>query len=507
MKTATSKTSWVALSILLLLGNLTPALSQVPDSGKPESSGSGEAASATPAKDPESGSVSAGDTLSKLGDKIEKQSEKQENDPSKTTNKVPSVDDLLQSIKQANPQSIEQKPAPVNEGISLPAKEPVLLNPGATPIETPRGSEITTSMTKPPVAAPAAVPANKAPAPGKLTVRGGKLFGRIEQIASEGEVTMPVLKAQTPKLDPRGKPLAGFAADTGGYSGTVATSFPVDFRGSWGGTMSVWSYRSSPAYVAIDRAEAVQSAQILKAGRSGTVNFSFYRDIYNRIAVQPAKVLLSVPMKDTHTFSQMMSGSGGDSMGAMSGLFTQMMGNMEAPVVMLHFGKAATDSLQTGVSGNDFRQEVAKNVLRDLAPGVVEEQIITKWVTKTTSGKVNSGYDESVMRFKKVNDSQLYVLLASVKYSSSGKYLSKLIMSGTVDKGRRMQENPYGNMNQMMGQMMNQGSLQQLLGGSGGGRPIQVPQGGIRMPGGAGGAGNAADSLNDILKQLNQLQR
>ncbi len=503
MKTAMAKASWVALSMLLLIGNLPPAMSQGQDASKPGAARDGAAT------DPESSGVSAGDTLTKLGDKIEQQADKLGDDPAKGNNKVPSVDDLLRSINQANPQGVEQKSranAPPNEGIPLPTKESVLLNPGNKPVETPRGSDITTSMTKPPVMTPT-TPAPSKPTASKFTVKGGKLFGRIEQIASEGDVTMPVLKAQTAKLDPRGKPLAGSvgATDNSGYSGTVATSFPTDFRGSWGGTMSVWSYRSSPAYVAIDRDEALQSAQILKAGRSGTVNFNFNRDIYNRIAVQPAKVLLSVPMKDTHTFNQMMSGSG--DMGSMSGLFGQMMGNMEAPVIMLHFGKAATDSMQTGVSGNDFRQEVAKNVLRELAPGVVEEQIITKWVTKTTSGKVNSGYDESVMRFKKLNDAQLYVLLASVKYSSNGRYLSKLIMSGTVDKGRRMQENPYGNMNQMMGQMMNQGSLQQLFGGAGGGRPMQVPQGGLRMPGGAGGAGNAADSLNDILKQLNQMQR
>src|SRR5690606_2257638 len=108
----------------------------------------------------------------------------------------------------------------------------------------------------------------------------------------------------------------------------------------------------------------------------------------------------------------------------------------------------------------------AKNVIRDLGPGVLEQQIVTKYTSKTQSGKVNSGYDENVMRFTKLPSGQLYVLCAAVKYSSSGKYLSKLIMYGNVDKGRRMQTNPYAQMNSMMGGMMNLGEMQKMMGGA-----------------------------------------
>ena len=261
------------------------------------------------------------------------------------------------------------------------------------------------------------------------------------------------------------------------------------------------------ARVSVDRAEAEQSATVLKAGRSGSVNFHFYRDGKGAIALEPAKVLMSIPMKDSMTYSKMMTGGGMDSqLGPFMGAFQQIVGNMEAPIVMIYFGKAQTDNMQTGISGNQFRQDVAKNVIRDLGPGVIEQQIVTKSVSKTPTGQVHTGYDEAVMRFKKLSDSRLYVLCASDKYSSNGKYLSKLIMYGTVDRGRRVETNPYANMNQMMGGMMNLNNMQSIFGGSSG--QVNVPQGGfpgMKIPNVPNGAAPGFDP-NQLLKHMQQLK-
>ncbi len=312
-----------------------------------------------------------------------------------------------------------------------------------------------------------------------------KLFGRIEQLSAEGDVKLPSLQMQTAKLDLRGN-LSKQELET--YSGSIAKTFPTDFLGVWGGQLAVWSYNYSPTYLSVDKAEAEQSAVILKRGRSGAVNFQFYRDRTGKIALEPANVLLSIPMKDSYSFSKMMQGSGGmqSQMGPFAGAFNQMMGNMEAPIVMLHFGNVTTSSMETGVSGNQFRSQVVKNVIRELGPGVLEEQIVTKSVSRVaTTGKTVSGYDESVLRFKRLSDSKFYVLAASVKYTGTGKYLSKLIMYGTVDKGHMMQTNPYANMQQMMGQMMNLQNMQGMMGGNGRSNgSVTVPHGGYSMPGG-----------------------
>jgi hypothetical protein len=59
----------------------------------------------------------------------------------------------------------------------------------------------------------------------------------------------------------------------------------------------------------------------------------------------------------------------------------------------------------------------------------------------------------------------------------------------------------------MMGGMMNMGEMQKMMGGAAQkGGTIQVPNGGFGGMPGFGGFGGAG-GMNDILKQLNQLQK
>ncbi|MDZ4834886.1 MAG: hypothetical protein SGJ27_13995 [Candidatus Melainabacteria bacterium] len=545
------------LSAMLLLSTCNPGVCQT-SSGDPLKSGDlGKGAAnasdskstdskpadvkppAPNSKSPESDSRSASDTVWSLDSKLEKKVE-QELDKPGADPQMPSGDDVLNSLKDQFPKvaipSSQGPSQPATQSGSQPASTSATADPtknlGPTTVDpakvlmkaqpdatksgtglpstAPQNNQgVTFSGTQPSAAGKAAAAAEKDK---PINLSSGTLTGRIEQISGEGDVRMPVLKTQAAVLDPRGKLLP---AEIEKYSGTIAKSFPTDFRGVWGGNMQIWSYRYSPDYLVVDRAEAISSANVLKAKRSGAVNFNFHNDARTgQVALEPATVLLTVPIKDTNTFAQMAAGGGGGQMGQFGGMFNQMMGNMEAPVIGIHFGKASANSMERGVSGNDFNQVVAKNVIRMLGPGVLEQQIVTKFTTKTPGGKTNSGFDESVMRFKKLDNNRLYVLCAAVKYGHTGKYLSKLIMYGTVDRNRRMDTNPMGNMNSMMGGMMNMGDMQKMMNGmagQGGGGPVKVPQGGVHsLPGmgGLGGTGglNGAGGLNDILKQLNQLQ-
>ena len=513
---STKRLSAAFLTGLLMLNTVSAGFCETPTGDK---TSGGKAASSKSApvspsdKTPEGDSRSASDTVWSIDSKVEKKLEEQQENPSDTGEpKLPSVDSILDSLKEGAQQSKSGNP-PVESGKPDPTK-----NLGPTPVDPEtvlmKGGEklpVTgrTATVAPAGQAPAVdrTPASSksAAAPNLGSGKGTtKLFGRIEQIAAEGDLKMPQLQMQKPSLDSRGKLLAGEAEK---YSGSIAKSFPTDFRGVWGGNLQIWSYRYTPEYLTIDRAEAVSSANVLKPQRSGAVNFNFYSDPKTGgIALEPANVLLSVPMKDTNSFNQMMNGMQGQ-MGGFASMFNQMAGNMEAPVVAIHFGKAEANSMERGISGNDFKQVVAKNVIRDLGPGVLEQQIVTRYTSKTQAGKVHSGYDESVMRFTKLPSGQLYVLCAAVKYSNTGKYLSKLIMYGNVDKGRRMQTNPYAQMNSMMGGMMNMGEMQKMMGGAAQkGGTIQVPNGGFGGMPGFGGFGGAG-GMNDILKQLNQLQK
>ena len=526
------------LSALLLVSTCNPGICEESTKSDERTKSAAESKTtdtkpASPsAKSPEADSRSASDTVWSLDSKLEKKVEENLDNPPAEP-KMPSGDDLLNSVKDqfpsknavpssqpTSPNGSQQPsasaipknlgPTPVDPASVLMKSPPEASKTGAAQPMAPENNQGVTFSPTPQAAAKAAAAAKEKDKPIQLS-GSGTLTGRIEQISGEGEVRMPVLKMQAAVLDPRGKLLP---AEIEKYSGTVAKAFPTDFRGLWGGNLQVWSYRYSPDYLAVDRAEAISSANVLKAKRSGVVNFNFYNDRTGQVALEPPTVLLSVPLKDTNTFAQMAGGAGGGQMGAFGGMFNQMMGNMEAPVIGIHFGKASASSMEKGVSGNDFRQEVAKNVIRALGPGVLEQQIVTRYTNKTTAGKTNTGYDESVMRFKKLDGNRLYVLCASVKYSNTGKYLSKLILYGTVDRGRRMNTDPMSGMNSMMGGMMDMNAMQKMMGGAAQrGAPIQVPHGGfgglpgmggMQMPGGAGGAG--MPNMNDIMKQLNQLQ-
>ncbi|MBK9144785.1 MAG: hypothetical protein IPM23_20010 [Candidatus Melainabacteria bacterium] len=345
--------------------------------------------------------------------------------------------------------------------------------------------------------------AGKEPAKAETRKKSPQLFGRIEQIAAEGDVKMPKLQAMTPQLDPRDKRLQAQVDETM-YSGTIAKQFPTEFQGQWGGVLQIWSYAYSPLYVQMDRAQVVQSAKILQKGRSGNVNFNFRKDRFNRIALEPAAVLLSVPMKDLNSYDQMMAGGMSSQLGPFAGSFQQVMAGMEVPAIKIYFGEAATDGvMQKGVSGNQFRQTVVRNTIRQLSADVVEQQIMTRAQDKVAStGKVNTYFDESVMRFKRLNYGKLYVTAASVKYDSKGRYLSKLIMYGTVDKGRLVQTDPMSDMNKMMGSMTNLQQLQGMFGGGAPGQPVNTRT----IPGGIPQMPAMPNGFNpyDILKKMNQ---
>lgn len=518
IKSASKRFAVFALSALIAVGPYAPGFAEEAKSptdaaATSSTDATGSATGGSPAgiapaavgTTPESDPRGASDTVWSVNSKVEKKMEQDLQNPQVPAEKPNTTQSMIDAINKTLEEQKKTGGTPASGSTTGTGSSGVTpANPlMPTSGESPRNSQIKIESPSTPQTSTAPMPK---PAPHETSGGSAKLFGRIEQLSGEGDVKLPALQALTPKLDPRGKLLAG---ELEKYSGTIAKSFPSDWRGTWGGSLAVWSYRYSPAYLQVDRAEAINTANILKVGRSGQTNFQFYRNSRNnQIALEPAKVLLSIPMKDSYTFGKMMGGAGGmnSQMGPFAGNFNQMVGNMEAPIVTLYFGNAATNGMETGVSGNEFRQTVVKNVIRELGPGVIEQQIVTKFVSNVAgTGRQNTGYEEAVMRFKKLSESKLYVLAASVKYSGTGKYLSKLIMYGTVDRGHVVQTNPMGDMNKMMGQMMNLGNMQNMLGGGGSGR-VNVPPGGFPMPTMPGGAGGTIPGFNDIMKQMQQLQ-
>lgn len=365
----------------------------------------------------------------------------------------------------------------------------------------------------------AAIPAGKAV--------GVKLFGRIDQIAGEANVEMPNLKMETAKMDTSGRQPLQAAASESHFSGSVAASFPMDFSGTWGGTIRVWRYSVSPLSYQVDAAESNKLREILTPGTAGDVNFVFQHD-YGKIDLEPAQVRIMIPASQSYSYQKMMQ-AGGAQMGGMGGMVSQMMANMKVPVI-LHFGTVSTrGSMEVGVSGNQIDQRVVKNEIRQLAPAVVEEQIVTRNASAQSSGRVEQGYTESVLRFTRQSPTQLYVLAASVDYDGSGKFLRKLIMYGNVVRGQVMNTSPYptgmGDMTKVMQQMgggaggaAGLSSILNSLGAATGGASNYSSSMGsyannpavrqyLNSMGGGGNGGSHMEGFSQMMNSLNMLSR
>lgn len=349
------------------------------------------------------------------------------------------------------------------------------------------------------------------------------LYGRIDQIASEASVQMPSLQVEKPSLDlSRRTPLKASTSESR-FSGSVESSFPMDFSGTWGGTIRVWRYSVSPLSYEEDANESNKLREILTPGTAGDVNFTFQHAM-GKIDLEPAQVRIMIPASQSFSYQKMMQGGAG----GMGGMVSQMMANMKVPVI-LHFGTVSTNgSMEVGVSGNQIDQRVVKNEIRQLASDVVEEQIVTRNSSVQSSGRSEQGYTESVLRFTRQSASQMYVLAASVDYDASGKFLRKLIMYGNVNRGQVMNTSPVptgmGNMTQMLqqaglgggaGGMEGLSSILNSLGAATGGASnySQTMQQYANNPAvrqylnGSGGGNSHMEGFGQMMNSLNMLSR
>lgn len=354
---------------------------------------------------------------------------------------------------------------------------------------------VTVTPSKPAPAAPAAHPAAARPATAHPTARPaaqGPVTGRIEELCNTPGAVLPPLKALVPKLD-NSKPMmlkggvnenvAGAQALQGSagqsQGGGVVKSFPVDYSGTWGGSLKVWTTQYGPLAWQFDPDEAKQESAILAPGREGSVNFTFAQDASGGVHVEPTQVVYTV--QSSMSTSQMSSQLGGNN--AQAQALAQLMGGGSGTIMVpkmyaMHLGNLPSG---IGVTGNYLQSRVEKNEIRQLKPGVLEQTIVTRDAdTNSKTGKTRQSYSENVLRFTRLNASQLYVQAAIVKYNVSGKFENKCVMYGTVNRGQATMPGMPG----MPG-----------LGGLGG------------FPGLGGGQGSGAGSfggLDQMFKELNR---
>ncbi len=289
------------------------------------------------------------------------------------------------------------------------------------------------------------------------------LYGRIEQIVQGPGAQFPItLKAQTARMDTR-KITTPQQKGEASFSGVVVKSFPQRFTGTWGGNLKIWSTQIDPICWQIDSDEANKMRSLFTTGQAGSVNFNFAQDNTGAIDLEPAQVVFMVPMKNTHMQEEMngLLGSGqlGQAAGMtlpgmdskqLAGMMKQVMSNMNVPV-MIDFGAINRSDVE-GISGNSVRAVVLKNSIRQLGPGILEQQIVTQETQRNNkTGKVRYEYAETVIRFTSQDANDLYVQAAAVNYTADRKFERKLILYGSVRKGQVMPDmtNPLGGLPNM----------------------------------------------------------
>lgn len=312
-----------------------------------------------------------------------------------------------------------------------------------------------------------------------------QLFGRIEQLSGSAGAAFPTLKALTPQMDPRGVQKLQARASDARYSGNIVKSFPTDYQGTWGGDLQLQIVQIDPVYYQIDPMEARRTQQALRVGSTGAVNFQFQNLAGGRVALEPARVMFMVPSSETEVGAQMdqMFGQGGAN-NPMAAMMKQMVGNISVPV-MLEFGDVNTSAHsamgEVGVSGNQVRSTVLRNVIRQLAQNVLEQQIVTQSTTwNKQTGQPRTSYGETVVRFTSRDPQTMYVQAATVSYGANKHFLDKVVLGGWVQKGVIKNTNPMsaiGGGMPGMGGMGGMGDIQKMLGqpGAGGGGMPQIP--------------------------------
>ena len=315
-------------------------------------------------------------------------------------------------------------------------------------------------------------------APAKPTM----LYGRIEELAASTGATLQLGKmvAMTPmrdtSLDKKNPPKT--------LSGSAVQTFPMDFRGTWSGDLQVYSFNYDKTAWEFDRDETLKEYQILRPGTKGRTTATFYQT-GTKIALQPCQVIFQGVMSGQDMMKQMQGSQGAGLNALFGGNGANIMANMQMPTMYaLHLGDLTSGR---GVTGNELNSQLMKNTLRQLAPDVVEQNVVTRDSDRNpTTGKIKLGYSESVLRFTRQSANRLYVQAATVNYRSDGRFQTKIILYGYLDRssGGSYGANPYGGLNP--------------YGSAGSANPF----GGLLPGGGAGGMGGGMQAIEKMMQQM-----
>ena len=260
-----------------------------------------------------------------------------------------------------------------------------------------------------------------------------KLYGRIDQLFNSAGASIPkgvLLKMETPKYDftPPTAPPAN-PNDQKPLTGYVTNSFPVDWKGTWSGNVSVVKFDENPLCWRGDALEMYGIRRINKPGRQGRISCTFKSDDGIRMSLDPPIIIMTVDMQrpsfsdivnsipNTQVIDPSLQGMDVD---------TTLRGDMKIPL-----GSAVS---YKNVNGNPVSLSVLKNELRELDSNTMEQDVLVQMGEfNKLMARLSNSFNETVLRFTADGD-QLTLEIAQVSYDASGAFLSKTMYSGTLTK-------------------------------------------------------------------------
>lgn len=269
---------------------------------------------------------------------------------------------------------------------------------------------------------------SEAPPPKTIVIEG-----RIEQIADpKKDVQFPIiLKKLKPKMDTR-KPMIAKAQM---LSGRVVNTFPVEFRGNWGGILKVTQAQINPRCNR-NPLSTYLAQNVLRPGLPGHVNFVFSGT--KVILLKPAQVTFMVPA--SVAMGQQLTGNVKTSALEVE-MMREMLGNYTIPAPFsLNLGEIRTNAKGQATSfGETYKVTMLTNQIRLYAPNILEEQCVSRsdgFDEKTKKPTVD--YNETVARFTLTDPDHMYVQAANIGYGFDKTFCNKVVVAGYITRGRVM---------------------------------------------------------------------
>jgi hypothetical protein len=263
-----------------------------------------------------------------------------------------------------------------------------------------------------------------------------KLYGRIDQLMNSSGANIPkgVFKMETPKYDltpPTETVQSTKPGEVKALTGYVTNSFPVDWKGTWSGYVTVVKFADNPLCWRGDALEMYGIRRINKPGRQGRISCTFQTVDGLRMNLEPPTIIMSVNIQRP-SFSSIIDSVPNTQVIDPSlenmDVDTNLRGDMKVPL-----GSAVS---YRNVNGNPVSMRVLKNELRELDNNTMEQDVLVSMDEyNKLMARLSNSFNESVLRFT-ANGDQLDLTIAQVSYDASGAFLSKTLYTGTLTKSK-----------------------------------------------------------------------